>query len=76
MHTGRIFFGSKPVYLPALQSERSEIDLKLKAAKALGIGVPTATPHLIVATQTADKPEPARSILRRRRDPPAMSDTG
>jgi putative ABC transport system substrate-binding protein len=44
MHTGRIFFGSKPAYLPVLQSKRSEIDLNLKAAKALGIVVPTATP--------------------------------
>ena len=49
MYTGRIFLGSKPAYLPVLQSERSETDLNLKAAKALGIRVPRR-PHLIVAT--------------------------
>jgi hypothetical protein len=46
MHTGRIFLGSKSAYLPVLQSARIEIGLNLKAAKALGIEVPTATPHL------------------------------
>ena len=50
--------------------------LNLKAAKALGIEVPTATRPLFVATQLADKPEPARSMLRRCRDPPAMWDAG
>jgi len=76
MYTGRILLGSRPAYLPALQSARIEMGLNLKAAKALGIEVPTATRPLFVATRLADKPEPARSMLRRCRDPPAMWDAG
>jgi putative tryptophan/tyrosine transport system substrate-binding protein len=42
VYTGRILNGDKPADLPVLASTRIEMALNLKAARALGIAVPTA----------------------------------
>ena len=42
-YVGRILKGEKPGDLPLQQSTQTEMVLNLKAAKVLGIEVPTAT---------------------------------
>jgi putative ABC transport system substrate-binding protein len=44
VYTGRILKGAKPAELPVMQSTRFELVVNLKAAKSLGLDLPTSIP--------------------------------